>query len=220
VLFSFNDGANETFGDLVVLVTGVDMDVERNGLPRDSGDGSKPKPIPGTITCLIDATAGGVTLGETFQSKPMTLPVSAILPRRSTSQARVFMDQSWRLLDPRRPDETQFPNGPDIAVITPGPFEFNLGFFTNQGGIVNRAKGEVTAEMLANIVPETDGRRAISLMWYPAGVDGYIASTGAYVVKGWIRTLSPRQPGNPGERPSVCPDEKTNLLSSFGYIRH
>lgn len=220
ILFSFNDGANETFGDMVILVTGVEMDVERNGLPIVPGEVSKPVPAPGNPACAIQAEAGGVARGETFFSKPMILPVSAILPRRDPSQARIFMDQSWRLMDPRRPDETRFPNGPDIRVTTPGPFEFNLGFFTNQGGMVNRAKGEVTAEMLANIVPGSDGRRAISLMWYPASATGYIASTGAYVVKGWLRTLPPREPGNPGERPVACPDDKTNLLSSFGYIRH
>ena len=150
----------------------------------------------------------------------MTLPVSAILPRQNPSQARIFMDQTWRLADPRRPDETQFPNGPDILVTTPGPFEFNLGFFTNQGGLVNRAKGEVTADMLAGIPVGLDGRRSISLMWYPAGTNGNLASTGAYVVKGYLRTLAARVKDNPGERPASCPDDKTELLSSFGYLRH
>lgn len=219
VLFSFNDGANDTYGDLIFLVTGVEMDVERTAPPLPI-DSTVPKLAPGTADCRIEAVAGGVTQGETFVSRPMALPVSAILPRHNPSQARIFMDQAWRLADPRRPDETQFPNGPDILVTTPGPFEFNLGFFTNQGGLVNRAKGAVTAAMLGSIPAGPDGRRSISLMWYPAAANGNLASTGAYVVKGYLRTLATREQDNPAERPLSCPEDKTELLSSFGYLRH
>jgi hypothetical protein len=181
VLMSYNDGANDTYGDLLFLVTGVEMDVERTPplRPTDPGD---PKVLPIASDCRIEARAGGVAVGEPFLPQVMALPVSAILPRRSTSQARMFMDQEWRVMDPARPDETRFPNGPDIVVTTPGPFEFNLGFFTNQGGLVNRARGRVTSEMLANIAPGPDGRRAISLMWYPVSLGGQIACTGDYVV--------------------------------------
>ncbi|HKP96739.1 MAG TPA: hypothetical protein VJ385_13360 [Fibrobacteria bacterium] len=217
VLFSFNDGANDTFGDMVVLVTGVQMDVERSGRPLPPDTGTKPDSV--AAECRIEASAGGVSRGESFLPQPMALPVSAILPRADPSGTRMFMDQRWRIADPRRPDETRFPNGPDILVTTPGPFEFNLGFFTNQGGIVNRARGTVSAEMLEGIRPGPDGRRSISLMWYPASATGYIASTGAYVVKGWLRTLPPGPNANPGERPASCKDDKINLLSSFGYIR-
>ncbi len=221
IVFSYNDGANASYGDLVFLVTGVIMDVERGGRPPiPPGDGVRPDTASSPSVCLIEASSGGVTQGETFFPKPMALPVSAILPRGSPSQSRRFMDQAWRLADAARPDETGFPNGPDIKVTTPGPFAFNLGFFTNQGGLVNRARGEVTAEMLANIDRQADGRRVISLMWYPAGEDGYQASTGTYVVKGFLRTLASESAAGPGDRPTACKDEKTDLLSVFGYLRH
>lgn len=219
ILISFNDGANETFGDLVFLVTGAVMDVEKTDLPLPPGDTVKPA-VPESFNCRLEASTGGVTQGEAFQPRAIALPVSAILPRVSQARARVFMDQSWRHLDPGRPDETQFPNGPEIKITTPGPFEFNLGFFTNQGLFVNRAKGTVSAEMLAHIAPGTDGRRRISLMWYPASKDGYMASTGAYVVKGWMRTLPPIDTSAAGERHTGCQDDKLYLLATFGYLRH
>ncbi|MDQ3000584.1 MAG: hypothetical protein M3Y08_04910 [Fibrobacterota bacterium] len=218
ILFSFNDGANDSFGDLVILVTGVEMDVERTGLPIIPPD-TKPDYDPFPVDCRIDAVAGGVTRGDTFPPQAMDLPLSAILPRRRSTDLRIFMDQSWRTLDPRRPDETHFPNGPDIKVNTPGPFEFNLGFFTNQGQFVNRARGVVTADMLVNTELEVDGRRAISLMWYPASPKGNMVSTGAYVVKGWLRTLPTLNGGLTSLAKAGCKEERTNLLSSFGYIR-
>jgi hypothetical protein len=116
-------------------------------------------------------------------------------------------------------DETHFPNGPDIKVNTPGPFEFNLGFFTNQGQFVNRARGVVTADMLVNTELEVDGRRRISLMWYPASIQGNMASTGAYVVKGWLRTLPAQNGGLKSLAKAGCKEERTNVLSSFGFIR-
>ncbi|GEM_PF-7088490 len=217
VLFSFNDGANGSFGDLVILVTGVQMDVERNGLPKSTKDSVPEDPFP--VLCGIDAGAGGVARGEAFVPQPMARPVSAILPRYGPSEPRIYMDQSWRSMDPRRPDETHFPNGPDIKVTTPGPFEFNLGFFTNQGEFVNRAQGVVTAEMLRHIEVEVDGRRSISLMWYPASEKGNIASTGAFVIRGWFRTLPKDPPLFPGHPAASCPEARTNLLSTFGFIR-
>lgn len=216
ILFSFNDGANDTFGDLVIQVIGVQMDVERTGLP-----------IPATDTvsealrvgCAIEAGIGGVTRGEAFLPQAMDKPISAIMPRNQSSQARFFMDQTWRSRDPRRPDETHFPNGPEIKVNTPGPFEFNLGFFSTQGEFVNRARGQVTAEMLRNLIVEADGRRTISLMWYPASAGGQMASTGAYVVRGWFRTLPKAIPIESGHQASSCPEARFNLLSTFGFIR-
>jgi hypothetical protein len=220
ILMSYNDGANDTYGDLLFLVTGVEMDVERFA-PPIGPDPDTSDALPLAAECRIDAGAGGVTKGEAFQPRAMALPVSAILPRRSSTRSRMFMDQDWRLMDPARPDETQFPNGPDILVTAPGPFEFNLGFFTNQGGLVNRAKGRVTAAMLAHIPPGPDGRRSISLMWYPVSSAGQIASTGAYVVKGTLRTLPAGSSSDPASgRPASCPEVKADLLSSFGYIRY
>lgn len=218
ILFSFNDGANGTFGDIVILVTGVEMDVERTGSPIIPPD-TLPDYVPFSVDCRIDAVAGGVTRGDAFPPQAMDRPLSAILPRRKPTDLRIFMDQTWRALDPRRPDETHFPNGPDIKVNAPGPFEFNLGFFTNQGQFVNRARGAVTADMLADIQPEADGRRSISLMWYPASIQGNVASTGAYVVKGWLRTLPVLNGGLTSLAKADCKEERTNLLSSFGYIR-
>jgi hypothetical protein len=216
VLVSFNDGANGSFGDLIILVTGVGTDVERYGLPIPV-DSLTYDPFP--VLCSIEAQAGGVARGEPFAPQPMERPVSAILSRPSPGHPRVFMDQSWRTRDPRRPDETHFPNGPDIKITTPGPFEFNLGFFTNQGEFVNRARGEVTAEMLRDIEVEPDGRRHISLMWYPASDKGNMASTGAFVVRGWLKTLPKAAPISPGHLASTCPESHFNLLSSFGFIR-
>jgi hypothetical protein len=217
VLVSFSDGANETFGDLVILVMGVEMDVERTGLPKPDADTIPDNPVP--VLCGIDADAGGVTRGETFQPRPMDLPVSAILPRSGPAQPRIHLDQSWRLQDPRRPDETHFPNGPDIRITTPGPFAFNFGVFTNQGEFVNRAQGVVSAEMLRHIRAEADGRRTVSLMWYPASSKGNMASTGAYVVRGLFRTLPRASPIEPGHLAAACPESRYHLLSAFGFIR-
>lgn len=217
ILFSFNDGANDTFGDLVIQVIGVQMDVERTGLPNPVPDTVPLNPVP--VRCAINAGIGGVTRGEAFQPQAMEKPVSAIVPRRRPTEARIYMDQTWRNRDARRPDETHFPNGPEIKVYTPGPFEFNLGFFTNQGEFVNRARGEVTAEMLRNLEVEADGRRGISLMWYPASRNGHMASTGAYVVRGWFRTLPKAGPIETGHQASSCPEARFNLLSTFGFIR-
>ncbi|MDB5103857.1 MAG: hypothetical protein JWP91_1546 [Fibrobacteres bacterium] len=218
ILFSFNDGANGTFGDLVILVTGVYMDVERDGLPRLPADTVVvPGPIP--ARCGIEAVAGGVARGEPFMPQPMERPVSAILPRPSPRHPRIFMDQAWRREDGHRPDETHFPNGPDIEVTTPGPFEFNLGFFTTQGEFVNRARGVVTAEMLGSIGAGKDGRRSISLMWYPVSEKGNIASTGSFVVRGWLRTIPNALPSEPGHASASCPEDRANLLSTFGFIR-
>ena len=218
VLISFNDGANDSFGDLVIQVIGVQMDVERNGggiaIPPDTL-GNKPNPV----FCGIDAKAGGVTRGESFRPQAMDKPVSAIVPRHRPTQPRIYMDQAWRTSDARRPDETHFPNGPEIRINAPGPFEFNLGFYTNQGGFVNRARGQVTAEMLRDLEAGIDGRRAISLMWYPASAGGQMASTGAYVVRGWFRTLPKAKPLGPGHPASSCPEARFNLLSTFGFIR-
>jgi hypothetical protein len=218
VLVSFSDGANDTFGDLVILVTGVEMDVERTGLPKPGAD-TIPE-VPSPVACRIDADAGGVARGEAFQPRVMDLPVSAILPRSNNAQPRVFLDQSWRLQDPRRPDETHFPNGPDIRITTPGPFAFNLGVFTNQGEFVNRAQGMVSAEMLRHVEADADGRRTLSLMWYPASNKGNMASTGAYVVRGVFLTLPKAAPPiEPGHLAAACPESRYNLLSTFGFIR-
>ena len=59
------------------------------------------------------------------------------------------------------------------------------------------------------------GRRTVSLLWYPASDRGERISTGAYVVKGWIKS----SPGTAPE-PSRCGASEANLLSAFGYIRH
>lgn len=216
ILFSFNDGANGTFGDLVIQVIGVQMDVERSGLPKPL-DTVPTTPVP--VACAIDASIGGVTRGEAFQPQAMDKPVSAIVPRRRPTEARIYMDQAWRNGDASRPDETHFPNGPEIKVNAPGPFEFNLGFFTNQGEFVNRARGEVTAEMLRDLEAGADGRRSISLMWYPASRGGNLVSTGAYVVRGWLRTRPKANPIEPGHRAAACPEARYNLLSTFGFIR-
>ncbi|MEO6095081.1 MAG: hypothetical protein ABIW76_05195 [Fibrobacteria bacterium] len=218
VLFSFSDGANETFGDLVILVTGVEMDVERTGLPNPVVAGVPGDPLP--VFCGIDADAGGVARGEAFQPQVMDVPVSAILPRSKPAQPRIYLDQSWRHLDPRRPDETHFPNGPEIRVTTPGAFEFNLGVFTNHGEFVNRAQGVVSGEMLRYIQVERDGRRTISLMWYPVSSKGNMASTGAYVVRGSFRTFPEAAPLEPSPFAARCPETSFKLLTTFGYIRN
>jgi hypothetical protein len=66
---------------------------------------------------------------------------------------------------------------------------------------------------------EIDGRRTISLMWYPVSGDGNRVSTGAYVVRGWFRTLPKAKPLEPGHLASSCPEARFNLLSTFGFIR-
>ncbi len=215
VLFSFNDGANDSFEDLVILVTGVEMDVERDHvIPPDS---AKPKPKPIPVNCVLDATTGGVTHGDAFLPRPMEMPLSAIRPRDMPTQARYHLDQAWRERYPGRPDETAFPNGPEITVTSALPFSFNLGFFTNTGEFINRAHGSVTAGMMGLLPVAGDGRRAVSLMWYPVSEKGNLVSTGAYVVKGWIRSNPASEAVGPA---AACPEEKTNLLSAFGYIRH
>ena len=80
---------------------------------------------------------------------------------------------------------------------------------------MNRASGEVTEEMLRFLPLRADGRRTVSLLWYPASDRGERMSTGAYVVKGWIKS----SPGTAPE-PSRCGASEANLLSAFGYIRH
>jgi hypothetical protein len=212
VLVSFNDGANESFEDLVIFVTGVQMDVERDHIVPDTG---KPPGRPQPSACAIEAEAGGVVDGDGFIPRPVALPVSAIRPRASRSEPRYFVDQPWRARYPGRPDETAFPDGPELLVTTPGPFRFDLGFFTNRGEFVNRASGEVTEEMLRFLPLRADGRRTVSLLWYPASDRGERISTGAYVVKGWIKS----SPGTAPE-PSRCGASEANLLSAFGYIRH
>ena len=62
ILISFNDGANVTFGDLVIQVIGVQMDVERTGLPGPIADTVPPEALP--VKCAIAARTGGVTRGE------------------------------------------------------------------------------------------------------------------------------------------------------------
>ena len=217
ILISFNDGANGTFGDLVIQVIGVQMDVERTGLPGPITDTVPREALP--VRCAIGARIGGVTRGEPFLPQAMDKPVSAIVPRDGSTRSGIFLDQIWRLKDARRPDETHFPNGPEITVDTPGPFEFNLSFFTNHGEFVNRARGEVTAEMLRNLKAEADGRRSVSLMWYPVSRGGNMVSTGAYVVRGWLRTLPKANPIEPGHLAASCPEARYNLLSTFGFIR-
>ena len=220
VLFSFNDGANDSYEDLVILVTGVEMDVERDHLVPDT---AKPKPPTRIVNCVLDASAGGVVHGDMFLPRTMDLPLSAILPRSTPIQSRFYLDQDWRGRYPGRPDETAFPNGPEIMVTSPLPFAFNLGFFTNAGEFINRAQGEVTAGMLRQVRAGPDGRRAISLMWYPVSEKGNPVSTGAYVVKGWIKSTRPSPIASdvpPDDPAAACPEEKANLLSSFGYIRH
>jgi hypothetical protein len=208
VLVSFNDGANDTYQDIVILVTGVEMDVERVA-PAPAG------PPPATApraACGIEASAGGVAEGEPFVPGPMALPLSAVRPRASGREPRFFIDQAWRARYPGRPDETAFPNGPEIRISAPGPFVFDLGFFTNRGEFVNRARGEVTPEMLrlAPLLP--DGRRQVSLMWYPVSARGERVSTGAYIVKGRIES-------RPGQDAGGCGAAKADVLSTFGYIR-
>lgn len=215
VLVSFNDGMNDTYGDLVIFVTGVEMDVERD--PAFSAP-VLPAVEAAPAACRVEAEAGGVAKGEAFQPRPMALPLSAIRPRASDRERPFFIDQEWRLRYPGRPDETVFPNGPEIRVATPGPFRFDLAFFTNYGGFVNRARGEVSAEMLrlAPLLP--DGRRQVSLMWYPASDRGERASTGAYIVKGDIRTLA-SVPAAASDPLSACGAVGTRVLGTFGYLR-
>ena len=216
VLFSFNDGANDSYEDLVILVTGVEMDVERNHIiPKDT---AKPKPEPVNVACALDVDVGGVHEGEAFAPRKIDLPVSAIRPRSSPAAPRFFLDQEWRNRFPGRPDETAFPNGPEIRITAPRAFSFNLGFFTNQGEFVNRAKGEVSADMFRLGLPAEGGRRTVSLMWYPVSTQGNLIGTGAYVVKGWIKT-APKIPGS-ADPASACDEAKANLLSAFGYLRH
>jgi hypothetical protein len=216
VLFSFNDGANDSYEDLVIFVTGVEMDVERRGIiPKDT---TAPKPEPVSVACALEAKVGGVLEGEAFTPRRVELPLSAIRPRGSPLAPRYFLDQEWRTRYPGRPDETAFPNGPEIRVTAPRAFSFNLGFFTNQGEFVNRAKGDVTPEMFRLGTPAKDGRRTVSLMWYPVSLNGNRVGTGAYVVKGWIKT-TPRTPGS-ADPATACDDAKANLLSAFGYLRH
>lgn len=216
VLFSFNDGANDGYEDLVVLVTGVEMDVERKRIvPPDS---IPPKPDPAVASCALDAGMAGSLEGEDFLPRFVELPVSAIRPRANPKAARYFLDQEWRGRYPGRPDETAFPDGPEIRVTSPRAFSFNLGFFTNQGEFVNRAKGEVTESMFRLGIPNGDGRRTVSLLWYPVSLTGNRVGTGAYVVKGWIRTLPPAS--GSADPAAACADAKKNLLSAFGYLRH
>jgi hypothetical protein len=209
VLVSFNDGANDTYQDIVIFVTGVEMDVERAAA---ISAGRPPAAAPAQAACRIDASAGGVAEGEPFVPGPMALPLSAIRPRASGREPRFFIDQAWRARYPGRPDETAFPNGPEVRISAPGPFRFDLGFFTNRGEFVNRARGEVTPEMLrlAPLLP--DGRRQVSLMWYPVSARGERASTGAYIVKGRIES-------RPGQDTGVCGAVAADVRSTFGYIR-
>ena len=209
VLVSFNDGFDDGFGDMVILVTGVDMDVERPALVPEN----PPLPIPKALSsCQVEAAAGGVAEGEAFAPRAMALPLSAIAPRASGREPRFFIDQEWRLRYPGRPDETAFPNGPEIRVAAPGPFRFDLAFFTNHGEFVNRARGEVTAGMLRLAPTLPDGRRQVSLLWYPVSEGGERISTGAYVVKGWIKSAPASSP--------ACGESRASLLSTFGYIRN
>ena len=83
---------------------------------------------------------------------------------------------------------------------------------------MNRAKGEVSADMFRLGLPAEGGRRTVSLMWYPVSTQGNLIGTGAYVVKGWIKT-APKIPGS-ADPASACDEAKANLLSAFGYLRH
>lgn len=216
VLVSFNDGANDTYGDLIFLVTGVEMDVERTPRPVEPPV-APPLPKP-PASCRVEASAGGVAQGEAFVPRPMALPLSAIRPRASGRDSRFFIDQAWRQLYPGRPDETAFPNGPEIKVTSPGPFRFDLGFFTNSGEFVNRARGEVTSDMLRMAATLPDGRRQVSLMWYPVSARGVRVSTGAYIVKGRLESL-PDTAAAAAHTGTACGPVRADVLSTLGYLR-
>ncbi len=216
ILMVFDDGADAVAGDMIVLMEGVEI-APYSTLKADSeedGNGWGPER---SESCRISISGGGVTRGEAFHPRRVSLPVSVVRMHPEASKRPDFLDQEWRDADSQRPAESEFPGAPTLRIKSTGPFAFTLAFFTNHGILVNRAVGTVTRTMLSGIAPDQNGLLEAGLMWYPVSTDTHRASTGAYIVKGTITPLGWGTGSKSTAR--TCRDAVQSFRILFGYIR-
>ncbi len=184
-----------------------------------------------SLKLKLTAVGGGCIKGGAIADpRRIAIPLSVIAPRAvdagtgcpDAGRPALCLDcqtREWKRSDASRYEADALPPGPEIRVTTQAPFKFDLAFFSSLGEFVNRARGEVTAAMLAGIPSDARGYRTVGLQWYPVSAEGNQAATGAYIARGTL-SLSPSAiletfPGLPVK--VVAPSEK--VLLRFGYLR-
>lgn len=184
-----------------------------------------------TIAADMVVSGGGCVRGGPINAPhPLDIPVSVIAPRdpgpatgcaeiRKTVQCLDCLTREWKKADPARFEADALPPGPEVKVTTRWPFTFDLAYFSTLGELVNRAKGEVTEEMLKGVAADAQGYKTVSLQWYPVSVSGTQAATGAYVVKGSVATKAGASGTLVLGIPVSVPAASERVLLRFGYVR-
>lgn len=75
-----------------------------------------------------------------------------------------------------------------MSIKIDAPLSYSLQFFSNLGVFVNRAQGEITEADLSKLTRDANGVATVVLYWWPVGLQGQVAGTGAYIARGTFIT--------------------------------